>query len=212
MVTLGQSPGVRVTTQSGSVGGVTLGRSQYTIFLGIGESSGSASANEVVSITTRRGVEDAFGRNSDIAEQWRRATANGANKTYIRGIKASTTQTTETVTATSSDTLTNNPIVPDKDRITVTDTTDGTEQSIEFVYEDDPTSSKAPDPSSGEVYINPNNGSWVSSGSIDLEFVYEYADWDQALQTARESIEEDDFGIIVPLTHADSVTSQVPGS
>jgi len=211
MVTLGQSPGVRVTTQSGSVGGVTLGRSQYTIFIGIGESSGSASANEVVSITTRRGVEDAFGRDSDIAEQWRRATANGANKTYIRGIKASMTETTETVTSTSSDTLSNSPIIPDKDRITVTDTGDSTEQAIEFVYEDDPTSANAPDPSSGEVYINPNNGSWVAPSSSDYEFVYEYADWDEALQTARDAVGEEEFGVIVPLTHASSVTSSVPG-
>lgn len=201
MATYGSIPGVKISTSTGTVTGVIVGRESYLILVGVGNSSATVSTNSPTRIEGRNDVDDKFGAGSDVAEAYRDALANGANPNYVYGIRASTSSGSESPTS-SSGSVTNTPVVPDISRISAED---GSSNSldIELYYESPP-----PTPSSsGVLYLNPHSGEWDSQDTVG-SISYEYADWQSAIEEADTVMGEAEFGVLTPLTTDDTAKDE----
>lgn len=196
MTTYGSIPGVRISTGTGTISGVTIGRDQYLLLAGIGSEEANVSANEPTQIESRTDADEKFGPESDIANAYRRVTSNGASPEYIRGVRASTTDQTEEATS-ETGTLPEGPIVPDPSRISAEETTSTDSLNVSLSYESPP-----PVPDAGEVVVNPYTREFESSVT-ETTIDYLSADWESALYSYQNELVEGEFGVLAPLT-ADS--------
>lgn len=204
MTQYGSIPGVRITTESGTVSGVTIGREQYHILVGAGhpdDANVSASANDPINIGGLDEAETEFGEGSDLANAYDRSTNNGANSDYVVGVKASVTEEVETVSDTTNP-LAETPILANPDRVSATDTSDAS--SLDVVFEFGSTLST---PGTNEVIINPYTGDIESDATGDTEVTYDWADWGAAFTAATDYLTDGDFAVLTPLTVADQVAT-----
>jgi len=207
MATFGSTPGVQISSDSGTVsGGVTVGRSQYTILLGAGNNAeGSATPNTVVDVDSRSDAKKKFGSGTDITKAYEGVRNGGADPSYIKAIMAETTEQTESFTSTSTGTLTEEYVVPHKDRLTFTDVGNSTEFTIEYDWGD---SVSAPS-STDIVRYNPKTTDWAVSASTEVDVSYESADYTGAVGELTNALREGEFGLVFPLTVNPSVRSLV---
>ena len=207
MTTYGSTPGVKLQTESGTITGVTIGREQYHVLVGVGDVSdtGSAATNDPVRIEGQNDAENKFGADSDIANATDRALNNGSNPDYLTGVKADVTTATETVSPTG--TLANVPILLNTDRITAETATSGDTLTPKFRFAD-----PLPAPGTDEVFINPYTGVINSDSTEDVDIDYDYADWASAFDSVKNYLDEGEFATINPLTSASSVVSDLVGT
>jgi hypothetical protein len=195
MTVYGDIPGVRIETSTGTLSGVTIGTESILTLIGVGEIGGSAPENEAVQVSDRAELINKFSDDTDLSVAFDQATANGANPDFLYAVKASTQSVTETSDTVSEKTLSDIP-VPNKENITVTETTGSTELNLEFRYED---TVPVPEDTS-TVYLNPSTGDFEDDVADTIEFEYDTVDWTSAIEAAAEAFEEGQFGIIQPLT------------
>lgn len=204
MATYGSIPGVRITTGTGTVAGVTIGREQYLTLIGVGGSGGSAPANEVVNLGGREDVATKFGEASAVANAYSRALANGANPNFINAVKVGVSENSE-LTTTFSGSLPDSPVVPSEQHFTVYDS-NGDEIDHEFRYEDPldvPTTEDI-------LYIDPRSGNYeIETSDTEIEIDYAVPAWNDAINAASGAISEAEFGVIAPLTYVSSAITQL---
>ena len=195
MATYGSIPGVKISTSTGTISGVTIGRSQYLLLVGVGSTEATVATNEPVQIGGRNDVDEKFGADSDVANAYRRALSNGADPQFIRGVRVETTEQSESFTSTSGS-LSNSPIVQDPTRISAVDDTntsgDG-DYEVTFGYAD------PVDPPTDSGIVNPYTGGFESTFA-ESTVTYETADWDSAFAACQGALSEGEFGVINPLT------------
>ena len=138
------------------------------------------SAGSATKITDPVNAEDQFG-DSEITRAAALATANGSNELY--GVPVSNSESTESFTSTSSFTLSEDYIVdptlnPDES-ITVTDTVESTDLTVNIVYEDTVTTPSDADTAN----VNPISGDIETDASSDYEVTYSTRDYADALST-----------------------------
>jgi len=150
------------------------------LFGGYDAANGSATAGEVEYVPDSATAEDLFGIDSELYEQYNLATINGAGEIYAAAVPE--TSTSESVTSSSSMTLSNTPIfdptVQNEHEITITDDSDGSDVAEEISYAD---SLSTPD--SGAV-VNPITGDVEFASSGDYTVAYDYGDYTEAIQNA----------------------------
>lgn len=206
MATYGSFPGVQVTTQGGAIGGVEVGDEEKLVIFGEGDASaGSASVNDPTQVNASSEADDVFG-DSELSQAVRDAIGNGANVEYLYGVIVQENSiTAEAFAGSASGTLANAPIVEDLSTITVQDTVDTTEASVEFRYESPPAA-----PSNADtVFINPLTGEWTADSSSDYEFDYTFQDWQNAFDSADLVVDEGETGVYAALTEAETVASDL---
>lgn len=208
--TYGDFPGVKVTTSGGAITGIAVGREQKLVLIAPGDTAtGSASVNEPTQISSRLDADRKFGDGSELAEAMKGALSNGANIDYLYGIALDALSVTgETETGSSKGTLTNAPIVEDESTITVTDTVDSNEVTVNYKYEADPGGPSDPD----TININPITGAWTADSSSDYSFDYEYYDWTTALNSSTNVIEQEETGILGLSNESESIVTDVSGT
>jgi len=207
MATYGDFPGIQVTTQGGAISGIALGAEEILVIFGEADlASGSGSVNNPTQIGARSEADSIFGSGSELAQAMREALANGANLEYLYGVAVDTTAVTDENFTSASGTLANAPIVEDASTLTIEQTAGPTDMDVQFVYESPPV-----DPANTDdtAYVNPYTGEFVvdSSGSDDYDIDYEYQEWSTALDSADNVVGEDDTGVYVTLSEAESVAS-----
>lgn len=211
MATYGDFPGVRVSTAGGSITGVQLGAEETLVIFGEGDpSSGSASVNSPSQIGARQEANTKFGEDTELANAMREATANGANLSYLYGVMVATESASHSTTPSGTGTLDNAPIVEDLSIIDVVEDPGGanTDVSVEFRYED----SLSTPTESDTMFINPFTGDFAADDSaVDYDISYEYQDWTSAFDAADGLISEDDTGIYLALSEAETVASDLSG-
>lgn len=203
----GDFPGVKVVTRGGGIIGIEVGREQKLIIIGNGDpTSGSASVNTPTQISSNLDADRKFGSGTELAEAMKEARGNGANISYLYGVMYEEKNVTgETVTASSSGTLANAPIIEDTSTISVQDTVDAVSATVEFRYGNPPSTPT----SSNTVFINPITGEWVADSSSDYSFDYSYPDYTTALQEASSVIEVEDSGIIANLSENENIATDL---
>jgi len=173
---LGTTINVRAAGTNVSVGFNT----NVAIVGGYDAASGSATAGNVEYVPDSTSAESLFGIDSELYEAYNLATINGAGEVYAVAVPE--TSTTESVTASSSMTLSNTPIfdptVQTEHEITVTDDTDDSDVDVQISYAD---SLSTPD--SGAV-VNPLSGDVAFASSGDYTVAYDYGDYTTAIQNA----------------------------
>lgn len=207
MTTYGDFPGVRVTTTGGGITAIDVGAEEKLVIFGNGDvSSGSASVNEPTQINSNRDADAKFGTDTELAQAMRDARGNGANIDLLYGVMYDEVAVTaESFAAAQTGTLANAPIVEDLSTITVTDTVASAEATVEFRYND----TLATPSSTDTVFINPLTGDWSADASSDYDFTYDYPDWQSALDSANNVLQEAETGVYVALSEAESVASSL---
>lgn len=195
MTVYGQIPGVQIETTAVGVGDVTVGTESVLTLVGVGSDDGVVSANEPVSLESRSTVVDQFGEDSDVLVAYDQAIANGANPSYIYGIRAETSSSLATLDSSSGE-LSEVPI-SDKSQIDFNPTE--SEGEVQFSYE---TGDDIPVPNnSATIHLNPATGEYELDGSgSSPELDYPVVDWDSAIRAASDTLDLGQFGIIAPLT------------
>lgn len=173
---LGTTINVRAAGTNVSVGFNT----NVVIVGGYDASAGSTTPGEVEYVEDSTAAENLFGADSELATQTQLATINGAGEVY--GVAVPETSVSESVTTSSSMTLSNTPVfdptVQSEHEITVTNDTSGDTLDVEISYEDTLST-----PDSGAV-VNPLTGDIEFEASDDYTVEYDYGDYDTAIQTA----------------------------
>lgn len=207
--TYGDFPGVKVTTAGGAITGIAVGREQKLYVVGVGDQpNASASVNTVTEVKSRIDADNKFGEGSELAENVRDAIDNGANLDFLYGVMVDETSvTSETFTSASSGTLANNPIIEDLSTITVRDTVDSVDATVEFRYDSPP----SPPSNTDTVHINPMTGEWEADSSSDYDFDYSYPTYDTALVNVFDHTVTEETGIVNTLAEAGSVASNLSG-
>lgn len=162
-------------------GTVTAGDLNTSVaIVGYGDTTdGEASVNEPALVASSTEAATQFGAGSELAVQTELALANGASEVF--GVVIDSTNETESVTAQSSGTLSNAPLVDPRvtaATLTVTDS-GGTELSVQYT-DGTPTQPDTTD----TVAVDPTTGEWDASSSGDYEFTYEAADFTSAVESA----------------------------
>lgn len=210
MAIFGDFPGVKLTTEGGTITSIEVGEEEKLVLFGEADLGvGSASANDPTQIAARREADTKFGSGSELADAMRESLANGANIELLYGVAVDTTTVSGENFTSSSGTLANNPIVEDASTITVTQDPGGTavDFTVSFAYESPPSN---PGNSDDTVYINPHTGEWVadpSTATDDYDFDYDYQDWSSAFDAADTVVEEGETGIYVALSESSDVAS-----
>lgn len=202
MAQYGSIPGVKINTSTGTASGVTIGRESYLILVGVGNADASVDVDTPTELEGRSDVEDKFGDGSDVAVAYESALGNGANEDYVMGIRADTTTESETPTS-SSGTLSNTPVVPDASRVVAEDGSSNALE-VEFHYESPPSAPSQ----SGIIHINPHTGEFESNDTV-ANIEYDHANWSNALWAAENVMIEAEFGVLAPLSAADSVKDEM---
>jgi len=203
MTTYGSIPGVKITTSSGTVSGVTIGRDQYLFLVGTGNDEATVDYNEPVRLESRADVDEKFGPESDVANAYRRATANGASPQYIRAVRAEVDEYEETFTDTEGS-LADTPVIPDVESITAENGDAELEVSLDY--------NSPPEIPEGEnkIYINPYTGEYEST-EADVTITWEVADWETAMVQYKNEVNTGEFAIISPLTASAEVGLDLEG-
>lgn len=207
--TYGDFPGVKVTTAGGAITGVAIGSEQKLLVVGVGDpANANASVNDPTQVETRLDADRKFGDGSELADALKDAIANGANTDFLYGVLLDETAvTTETFTASSSGTLANAPILEDLSTITVRDTVDAVDATVEFRYSSPPAA-----PSNADtVFINPITAEWTADSSSDYEFDYSYPDWTSGIDAANANVATEETAVISLLSESESIASELSG-
>lgn len=212
MTTYGSFPGVQVETAGGGITSVAIGDEDNLVIFGAANYAnddtvdGTASANSVEQINARTEADNKFGSGSDLADGMRDALANGANIDFLYGVateRLESANETQDLSSGASGTLDNHPVFED----TSTISTDGGGLAIEFRYDSPPSAPSADD----TLFINPHTGEYaMTTGTVSTtqnNITYKYLDWSSAFSAAETTVEEEETGIYVALTEADSVSS-----
>lgn len=208
--TYGDFPGVKITTAGGAITGVAVGRAQKFVLIGSGSSEGSAPVNTATQINGRIDADRKFGSGTELAENMKDALANGANISFLYGIRWDVTDETETLESTSG-TLSNAPIVEDANSITVTGDPGGadTDISVEFRYDSPPTN----DATADTAYINPITGEVeIESTETSFEVVYDSPDVASARAEAETVLGDEETGLIGQLVENEDLATDLSGS
>ncbi len=208
MVVYGSFPGVKVSVEGGSVSGAQIGREQKYYIVALADRDGNEAdapdaeigANEVTQIQSRSDVDTKFGAQSEMAEQYRLARGNGANPNFIFGVSPEVMTHTKDVTGSSTGTLGTVPIIPDTDRISVTDS-GGVSYAVNIQY------GTMAAPGTEEIVINPVTGDWEVDSSADLTIEYDTADYQTAIEAIGPDILENEFAVIALVSKFESHTS-----
>ncbi len=160
---------------------VSVGFNQNVAIVGgYDASNGSATPGEVNYVPDSTEAENLFGIDSELYDQIQLSTVNGAGEIYAAAVEESSAS--ESVTSSSSMTLSNTPIfdptVQSEHEIAVTDDSDGSDVAVEISYAD---SLSTPD--SGAV-VNPITGDVEFASSGDYTVDYDYGDYTTAIQNA----------------------------
>lgn len=202
----GRLPGVRAQIVGGGLSNVQVGREQKLVIFGRGDpQSGTASPNEPTQIQTRVDSSRIFGQNTQLAEGIQKALQNKGNIDFIYGVMPEEQDVLAEPIAGGTGTLENAPLVEDKSFTTVTNTTAGGEEDIEWRHESPPT---APD-ESGVVAINPNTGEVEAGDTDDYEIDYAHLDWQTALNSADTVLNHSEVGIYAALSDSADVAQML---
>ncbi len=217
MTVYGGFPGVQVTTVGGGITAIEIGSEEKIVLFGWG-GSGTATVNSPTQIQARREADKVFGEDSELATAMKLALANGANISYLYGVQAemlgagedidpAQDTPTESYSGTTANVLQDVPIVEKEEYLAVFDSIDGTEMSVNLVYED-----SVPTPGDADtVNINPFTGDWTADSSSDYDFFYNYLDWSAAFNAADNVVNEDETGLYVALSESETVASTLSG-
>jgi hypothetical protein len=174
-------PSDYVTVQSGGTVAVGVATARTAgIIGGMDTGNGSATAGDVVTITTPTQADNQFGADSELAQQIRLIFANGpVNTIYAVGVTE--TEETETLTAVSEATLSNVPLfdpnVNPEHEVTIQDTTEAATVDVEYDY----TSPPAAPTTANTAAVNPTTGEVAFDESSDYDVTYEYGDYSSAI-------------------------------
>jgi hypothetical protein len=208
--------GVTVSVDDGFVQGTTIGRPQKLIVFAPGDLvTAEADPNTPTALRFRPDADRLFGEGSELAEEMRAALDAGAQKRtqdqdgeaiqLLYGVMPDVNAVTGETIAGGAGTLANFPIVENQDDIDVTAAVDGTNISVDFVYEETPETPTEAD----TMAINPNNGAAEASDNADYEVDYKWHDWANALEAARDVIKPTETGTWGVCAAAEAVTSLV---
>lgn len=191
MAEYGYTNGVSISTSTGTLTGVTIGRTQALVLIGVGNSAATIDAEDPTPIFNEADVDDKFGAESDVAVAYRRALSNGVDPNYVQAVKASVTETTDSAVA-DGGTLSNTNIIPEISRIST-----AAGDPVSLSYETAPTAD------ADSVVINPRTGYVAVGGNLTgVDITYETADWGSAILSAEDTLSEGEYGVINPLTTA----------
>lgn len=221
MTTYGNFPGVQVTTAGGGITSIEVGSEEKLVIFGRGAPDAAdrtASYESAEQIGARREADSKFGEDSELADAMRSALANGANISFLYGLMptengagsgfdVATGTPTESVSAQSTGTLADFPIVEESGFYGVYDSTDAAEMTVNLVYESTPSAPADAD----TININPQTGEWTADSSSDYDFFYNFLDWSAAFDAADNVVNEDETGLYVALSEAETVASVLSG-
>ncbi|MDY6780942.1 MAG: hypothetical protein SV760_10485, partial [Halobacteria archaeon] len=211
VVNYGSTPGVSIDVEGGTLGAITVGREEYLVVFARGDpNNGNASTNSPTQVTTTTAVENEFGEGTRLAEVLKDAIFNGANARggYVYGVMPATQAVTgEVHDAVQSFTIGNAPIIEDLAEITIRDTVDAVDLTVEFRY----TSPPATPSNADTAFVNPFTGEVETDSSSDYEVDYKYLDWSSAFDSADTVVGEGESGVYVADTLAESVASTLFG-
>mgnify|MGYP000509375190 CR=1 FL=1 len=142
---------------------------------GMDTDNGTATEGELVAVSSLDDAADLFGEDSELYTQIEGAFLNGAATIY--GAPVAENALDETMSGSESGTLSNAPIFnpnihPDH-TIEVSDDTEGTDMTVDIVY-DSPSQPSDTD----TVLINPITGEWYADASSDYTFSYTNGDYE----------------------------------
>ena len=198
MATYGSIPGVQISTSTGNVSGVTIGRSQYLLLAGVGNSNADVDPADPVEIDGQEDVDEKFGEGSDVAEAYRNALDNGADPDFVRAVRVPTTTVSGDTFTDVSGTIVDTPILSDTGEIEAEyDGGDTLDVKLDWSSPPEP-------PEEGEVNVNPYTGEFEAEES-DVSFEYQHLEWGDALYSLTGELTEGEFGVISPLTASSDV-------
>jgi len=215
-VTYGQTPGIEVTLEGGTIQGVEVGEEEKLVIFGRGDTgNGSAQTNEYKQVQSGQDAETFFGAGSELAKALKDALSNGANSAYLYGVMPATQSVTdEDITgggdaadSTGGSAIGNAPLIEDTNEITVEDDT-GTVMTVKFAYSD---VAGMPAPGADEIFINPLTGAWKADTADNYNIDYKYLDWSTAFDAADMVLNEGESGVYWALSDAESVGSTLAG-
>lgn len=230
MATFGSFPGVQVTTAGGGITAVAIGDEENLVIFGEGDydrdgqdvqndgltvdtadgldsATTTATINEPSQINARLEADSTFGDGSELADAMKDALANGANIDFLYGVPVDRFIRQESP-GTQTGTLSDVPIYEDTSEITWSDTGTG-DMTVEFVYDSSPSTPGDAD----TVYLNPFTGEYAADAAPSTSFTVDYKslDYDSAFGASevQNVVAEDETGIYVALSEADSVSSSL---
>lgn len=211
-----QIPGDEITVDSGNTVDISLGFTATVGLVGSYDSSnGSATAGDVVEVTSSRDARDKFGEDSELHRAVNQAYANGAVTVYA--VPLPSTNDTESVSGTSG-TLSHNPLFDPRvttHDITVQDTTASSSEDVVITYESSPSTADT-----GEFKVNPITGDWADDGDgNNYDVTYDYVEGDidgdgsttaddTAYREAFEEIVDQDLRFLVALTENETIINE----
>lgn len=204
-ITIGQSPGTEVTLEAGAISGIDIGAEEKLVIFARGDpSTGDAQTNSPVKIGTKGEAETQFGEGTHLTKLLKQAIENGANTSYLWGVMPATQAVTnETFSAVQSFQLANHPIIEELSEITITDTVDAVDVTVEFHYQSPPAT-----PSNADTaFVRPQTGEIETDASSDYEVDYKYLTWSEAFNSADPIVNEGESGVYFAGTDAESVAS-----
>jgi hypothetical protein len=205
MTVYGNQSRISVDVEGGGVGALSLGSPQKAVIFARGDpNSGSASTNDPTQVSGPGELAETFGADTPIVQHLRDTAANGVSYDLLWGVMPATQSVTGEQAGSGSGTLGNTPIIEDPDEITVTNTTQGQDETVVFRYESPPDTSNLAD---DEVAVNPFSGEVEAGDSDDYEVDYKYHDWQAAFDSATGIIQEQEVGSWAVDTEAESVLS-----
>lgn len=219
MATYGDFPGVKVTTEGGGITALDIGTEETLVLFGRGDPDSSqreADYDTPTRIAARQDANTQFGSGSELADAMQQALANGANISYLYGVMPTesgaggsidtTTDTpTESVTGTQTGELLDYPLVTESGYYAVRDAVDSQDMTVNLVYESPPSTPA----DANTININPLTGEFEADTPSDYDFFYNYLDWSNAFDAADSVVGEDDTGLYVALSEAESVSSML---
>jgi hypothetical protein len=203
--TYGSTPGVEITTRGTSIVGVEVGTEQKVVIFGRGDpNNGSGSVDTPAQVESQSDADNTFGAGTPLADALRDALGNGANPDYLYGVMPTTTAVTAEAVGSGTGTLNNAPLIEDVDEVTVQNTTAAQSETPVFRYASPPQTGSL---ESDEVAINPLTGEVESGDTDSYEIDYKYLEWSQAFDAADSDLLEEEAGVYVALSDAESVAS-----
>lgn len=203
MTLYGNESRVSVDVSGGAIAGVDSASARKLVVFALGDTANAnAQPNDPVRVDGSSAAEAEFGADSELAEQMRLANVNGVNYGMMWGVMPEVASVSnETI---DNDELDNAPIIEDRSTITVTNTSQSQEEDVEFRYGSPPDNSNL---SGDTVAINPVTGEFNSGNADSYDVSYDYPKWQAAIDSARDVVEEQEFGHWVLNVEAESVIS-----
>jgi len=172
-------PSDQITVQAGDTFVVSAAFERSLGVVGVGDTTnGSADEGDVYEVTSSSQARDLFGEDSELQEQIDLGFLNGAATVYAVAVPV--TENTETITASSSATLSEVPALDPNlhdATIDITDTTESASVTTNIVYESPPSSPT----DANTANVNPVTGEAEFDESADYEVTYEYGSYDTAI-------------------------------